>query len=107
MINLQVGHKYKTKSGRLIEITKHCSEWNGGMFWGTSVDKKKPLIDHERWTQDARWWSYISPFSEFGYQELRNEEWDLVKEIIQSGGNWWTLQNNHKQWKKKYITLQE
>jgi hypothetical protein len=82
MINLQVGHKYKTKSGRLIEITKHCSEWNGGMFWGTSVDKKKPLIDHERWTQDARWWSYISPFSEFGYQELRNEEWDLVKEII-------------------------
>ena len=81
MITLQVGKTYKTRSGRLVKITKHCPEWEGGMYWGDSVDKKRPKLDHERWTPDARWWDYLSSFSMFGYQELRDPELDLVETI--------------------------
>ena len=81
MIILEVGKTYKTKSGRLVEIIKHDPEWCGGMFWGTSCDGKQPEIDHERWTTDARWWSYLSPFSPWGAQELREPELDFIEQI--------------------------
>jgi hypothetical protein len=81
MVALEVGKIYKTQNGRLVKITQFNPEWNGGMFWGTSIDKKKPKIDHERWTPDARWWSYMSPFSMFGYQELRDPDWDFIEQI--------------------------
>lgn len=81
MVTLEVGKTYKTKEGRLVKITKHEPEWNGGMFWGSSCDDKKPEIDYERWTSDARWWSYISGFSMLGYQELRDPKMDFVEQI--------------------------
>lgn len=81
MIKLEVGKVYKTKEGRLVKITQHDPVWNGGMFWGTSVDKKRPKIDHERWTPDARWWSYMSVFSGFGGEIIRDVEMDFVEEV--------------------------
>jgi hypothetical protein len=50
------------------------------MFWGNSIDGIEPILDHERWTPDAKWWSYISQFSMFGPQILRNEELDFIEE---------------------------
>jgi hypothetical protein len=79
-MTLEVGKKYKTQDGRIVKITKYDPEWNGGMYWGSSIDKKRPKIDHERWTPDARWWSYISHFAPEGYQELRDPDWDFVEE---------------------------
>jgi hypothetical protein len=80
-MELEVGKTYKTKSGRLVEIVKHDPEWGNGMFWGNSVDSTTPKLDNERWTPDNRWWSYISQFSMFGHQELRNPELDIVEKI--------------------------
>lgn len=81
MITLEVGKKYKTRDGRIVKLTKHDPDWEGGMYWGSSIDKKRPKIDHERWTTDARWWDYLSSFSPVGYKELRDPDWDLVEEI--------------------------
>jgi len=80
MITLEVGKIYKTSNGRLVEIIKHDPIWGGGMFWGNSIDGIEPILDHERWTPDAKWWSYISQFSMFGPQILRNEELDFIEE---------------------------
>ena len=81
-MNLEIGKVYKTQSGRLIKIVNHDPEWSGGMYWGSSIDNQEPKLDHERWTPDARWWSYISPFSMFGFQELRNEKLNLIEEVV-------------------------
>lgn len=82
---LEVGKTYKSKDGRLVKIIKgnppidgKRDGWNG-IYWGDSVDKKKPKIDHERYTFEGKWWSYISGFSIVGYQELSDPEMDLVE----------------------------
>jgi hypothetical protein len=75
-----VGKVYKTRLGRLVKITMHDPNWCGGMFWGTSIDKKRPKLDHERFTPDCRWWSYLSVFAVAGGQILRNPDLDLVDE---------------------------
>lgn len=82
MITLEVGKSYKTKSGRIIRIIKYDPKWGGGMFWGNSIDGQEPELSYERWTPDARWWSYISQFSLFGYQELRDPKMDIIEHII-------------------------
>jgi hypothetical protein len=85
---LEIGKTYKTKDGRLVEIIKgnppidgKIDGWNG-IYWGNSVDGKEPKLDHERYTFEGKWWSYISQFSMLGYQELSNPKMDLF-EIVQ------------------------
>jgi hypothetical protein len=84
-IILEIGKTYKNNSGRLIKITKGSPPidgkrdgWNG-IYWGESVDNKKPKINAERYTFEGKWWSYISGFSAFGYQELYDPKSDLVE----------------------------
>lgn len=84
-IILEVGRTYKSNDGRLIKIIKgnppiegKREGWNG-IYWGNSVDDKLPEIDMERYIFDGVWWSYISPFSIWGYQELSNSNMNLVE----------------------------
>lgn len=85
-IILEVGKTYKTTQGRLVKIVKGNPPINGkrdgwnGIYWGDSVDNKKPKLDHERFTFEGKWWSYISQFSTFGYQELSDPTMDLIEE---------------------------
>jgi len=85
---LEIGKTYKSKDGRLVEIIKgnppidgKRDGWNG-IYWGNSVDGKEPKLDHERYTFEGKWWSYISQFSSSGYRELSNHEMDLL-EVVQ------------------------
>jgi len=85
-MKLEVGKTYKDASGRIIQITKGYPPidgkrdgWNG-IYWGDSIDNKKPKIDSERYTFEGKWWSYISGFSSAGYQELSNPKMDLIDE---------------------------
>jgi len=85
---LEIGKTYKSKDVRLVEIIEGNPPINGkrdgwnGIYWGNSVDGKEPKLDHERYTFEGKWWSYISQFSMLGYQELSNPEMDLF-EIVQ------------------------
>lgn len=86
MNNIQIGKIYKSRDGRLIKIIKgnppidsKREGWNG-IYWGNSVDNKEPKLDHERYTFEGKWWSYISQYSMFGYSELSNPEMDLIEE---------------------------
>ena len=84
---LEIGKRYRTKNGRIVEIIKgnppidgKREGWNG-IYWGNSVDGKEPKLDNERYSFDGNWWSYISQFSLFGYKELSNPEMNLLEEI--------------------------
>ena len=86
-IILEVGKTYKSRDGRLVKIIKGNPPIEGkrdgwdGIYFGKSIDNKKPKIDHERYVFDGKWWSYISDFSMFGYQELSDPEMDLVEVV--------------------------
>jgi hypothetical protein len=79
MVTLEVGKTYKTSNGRLVEIILHDPEWGGGMFWGNSIDNIEPVLNHERWTPDTRWWSYVKMF---GGMQLRDEKLNFIEEVI-------------------------
>jgi hypothetical protein len=85
---LEIGKTYKSKDGRLVGIIKGNPPIDGkrdgwkGIYWGNSVDGKEPKLDHERYTFEGKWWSYLSQFSMLGYKELSNPEMDLL-EIVQ------------------------
>ena len=88
-IILEVGKTYKSRDGRLVKIIKgnppiegKRDDWDG-IYWGDSVDNKKPKLDNETYVFDGKWWSYISGFSMFGYQELSDPKMDLVEVVMQ------------------------
>ena len=53
-IILEVGKTYKSRDGRLVKIIKGNPPIEGkrdgwdGIYFGKSIDNKKPKIDHER-----------------------------------------------------------
>jgi hypothetical protein len=49
------------------------------MFWGNSIDNIEPVLNHERWTPDTRWWSYVKMF---GGMQLRDEKLNFIEEVI-------------------------
>ena len=92
---LEIGKTYRSRNGRLIEIVKgnppfilgnpplfkrERNGWNG-IYWGNSIDNKEPKLEMERYTFDGKWWSYISEFSAIGYQELSDEQKDLIEQV--------------------------
>ena len=95
-MELELGKIYKNRNGRLVKITKCCEPlidsngkkyrdgWNG-IYWGDSVDKKKPKIDNERYEFNGKHWDYWSFFSSFRTGNSDNSfnvpEQDLI-EII-------------------------
>ena len=94
-IILEIGKVYKDRSGRLVKISKGIPPvivdgkltkdgWSG-IYWGDSVDKKKPKIDNERYQFNGKHWDYWSCFSGIITGESDNSfnipENDLIDEI--------------------------
>ncbi len=96
-MKLEIGKTYKNKKGRLIKITKGCEPlvdengnlykdgWNG-IYWGDSVDEKKPIIDNERYEFNGKYWNYFSFHSFVRTKKKDNSfnipEEDLIEEIL-------------------------
>lgn len=94
-IILEIGKIYKDRSGRLIKITKGIPPviiddvltkdgWNG-IYFGDSVDDKRPKIDNERYKFNGKHWDYWSRFSGIFTGEPDNSfnvpKKDLISEI--------------------------
>ncbi len=73
-MKLEIGKIYKNRKGRLIKITKgnepminkngelYRDGWNG-IYWGDSIDKKRPKIDNQRYEFNGKHWDYWCVFS--------------------------------------------
>jgi|694.fasta_scaffold42387_6 hypothetical protein len=93
-MKLEIGKTYKNRNGRLVKITKgmepmidengkpYRDGWNG-IYWGDSIDKKRPKIDNQRYEFNGKHWCYFSMFSSIRTDKSDNSfnipEEDLVE----------------------------
>jgi hypothetical protein len=95
-MKLEIGKKYRNRNGRILKITKgveplidntgnnYRDGWNG-IYWGDSVDRKKPKIVNERHEFNGKHWDYWSFFSSIRTGNKDNSfnipEKDLIEKV--------------------------
>jgi hypothetical protein len=93
-MKLEIGKTYKNRNGRLVKITKGMEPMineNGelykdgwrGIYWGDSVDEKRPKIDNERYEFNGNHWNYFSVFSRIKTDRPDNSFNEPEKDLIE------------------------